>query len=71
MNGYYRIMPLGWPDELERLRKEQRPQIPEIQPTADVPEMPYWIVPEPVPSIGREKDRPEISDCIIIDMNQI
>ncbi len=75
MNGYYCIMPLGWFEELEHLREEQKPRnSTEIRPTIDNTEMSYQIVPEPVPSDDRtseDRERPEISDIIIIDMNEI
>ena len=68
MNGYYCTPKLSWLEEsLNQLRTDQR--FPEIQPTVYVLEIPYW--PNPTPDMSNERNGPEISDVIIIDMNDI
>ena len=69
VNELYEL-PLGWQEDLERLRREQVPQYNQrIQPEIHSPGLPYWPIPE-LGGTNKEDHVPEISD-IVIDMNNI
>jgi len=73
MNSYCYIMPLGWFQKLEQLRKEQLSPS-NIRPTVNAPEIPYWPVPKQ--DYFESENRPEMPQEsaaaeVIIDLDRI